>query len=249
MWAGPLGFQILFLTHLLDKHNSIACTALSGQCMPAGKCETKKTEYWPDSVTTVQCSLNGGCWEDSVIRIENILSNERASDLHFLNIMLLSVSLSCPYLKHTFAQPLSKSGVICLVMWREGDSWEVVSLSLSPEAVKQLQSFKSYIHLLKSCFTLTCKEIRCALLYCSSLHSNTNHGNSDNRNFGRTKLSILSISGLSVISLFPFSLSHMHAHTHTHTHTNTHKHTTFGSTHTTSHHSVEESQQINWEEI
>ena len=141
-------------------------------------------------------SLNGGCWEDSVIRIENIfVICESIWLLYFLHIMLLSVSLSCQYVKHTFALPLSKSGVTCLgscvFIFKSGSS---------------KKSFKSYIHLLKSCFTLTCQVIRHAFFYCSSLHSNTDHWNSDNRKFGRTKLSILSISGLSVISLFPFSL-------------------------------------------
>ena len=125
--------------------------------------------------------------------------------------MLLSVSLSCQYVKHTFALPLSKSSVTCL------GSCVFIFKSRSSK-----KSFKSYIHLLKSCFTLTCQEIRCAFLYCSSLHSNTNHWNSDNRKFGSTKLSILSISGLSVISLFPFSLSHMHTRTHARTHARTH---------------------------
>ena len=104
----------------------------------------KEERNWPESVTTTLClmhGLNGWCWEDNVIKTENISSNTMKSEyfrIYYVNRLLLSKV--CIYF------PLSKSGVTCLHMQPEVAPWEVIpwspSLLLGTNALKSKHTAK-----------------------------------------------------------------------------------------------------------
>ena len=89
----------------------------------AEKCKNnnnnKKTGCWPESGTTAWCpmhGLNGLYWEDNVIKIEDILSNDIMPEC--FTFYWQSYLISCA--KMCICPSLSKLGATCLCIWPSG---------------------------------------------------------------------------------------------------------------------------------